>query len=89
MAAHGARTAAGEARYWISVQRFAQWLSQSFDFIPQGFGVYTAKILKGTPPADLPIEQATKFEMVIDLKTANSFEARNSSDGARARRRGD
>jgi len=36
-------------------------------------GVYTPKILKGTPAADIPIEQANRFEMVINLKTASSL----------------
>ena len=47
-------------------------------------GIYTAKILNGAKPADLPVEQSTKFELVINLQNREVAGPRSAGVTARA-----
>jgi putative tryptophan/tyrosine transport system substrate-binding protein len=60
-------------REYVEVGGLASYGTDLFDGYRQ-LGIYTARVLNGESPANLPVMQVTKFEMVINMNTAKMFQ---------------
>jgi putative ABC transport system substrate-binding protein len=60
---------------FASYVKAGRLMSYGVDQVPmyRRIASYMAKIFNGTKPADLPVEQASKFELVVNLRTARAL----------------
>jgi putative ABC transport system substrate-binding protein len=62
----------GPARRFVTAGGLISWSADSVAYWRQA-AIYVDKILRGASPADLPVEQPTKFELLINLRTAKTL----------------
>jgi putative ABC transport system substrate-binding protein len=72
LAAKSQRPAIYQSRQFVDLGGLISYGASINDLIRRA-ATYVAKILKGAKPADLPVEQPTKFELVVNLKTAKAL----------------
>ena len=58
----------------LGLQMFSMSYGVDFDDLFRHAAVYVDKILKGAKPADLPVQQAKKFEFIVNLKAAKQID---------------